>query len=200
TDRIGPYPGRHRYIMLCAADEHGHEYTVENEKGLHTAECLEFLSSIPRKNYSKFFTYSFGYDLTKILEDVEDRLLYRLVRPELRRAIHGTRKLLVPIYWPTKAPQYSLNWMNGRFSLRKLKRVITVADPQTGGPRLKYEWGPTLIIHDVWRFFQGKFTVALEDWKVPDGDPKERKVILDRMREMKDKRANFDQLTREEIR
>lgn len=200
TDHFVNVPGRHRYIMLCAASEKGKEYYIENPNGLTTIQCFEFLLSLPANN-SKFFTYSFGYDLTKILEDLDDCLIYNLVRPELRRREVNERIVLVPIFWPSRKPRYSLNWMNGRFTIRKVQGTAYVLDPVTGGPRATYTWGSSHVIHDVWRFFQGKFTSALEDWKLPDHvEPTERKQILDRMREMKDKRSQFDRLTFEEIR
>ena len=201
TDHFGPWPGKHRYVMLCAADEFGHKYIVENPKGLSTRQCLDFILSLPHKENVKIFAYSFSYDLTKILEDIDDFTLYKLVRPELRRAMRNTRKVLTPVYWPTHNPKYCLSWMNGRFTVKKLQGKTIIIDQLTGGPITTYQWGPAIVIHDVWKFFQGKFTAALEDWKVPDHVTKEeRKVILDQMREMKDKRSNFDQLTSEEIR
>lgn len=200
TDHFTNVPGRHRYIMLCAASEQGREFFVENPQGLNTIQCFEFLLSLPAHN-ARYFTYSFGYDLTKILEDLDDLSIYKLVRPELRRRDHNGRTVLVPIFWPPLKPKYSLNWMNGRFTIRKVKGTAQALDPLTGGPRTTYTWGPSHVIHDVWRFFQGKFTTALEDWKVPDHVSKEeRKRILDRMREMKDKRSQFDRLTYDEIR
>lgn len=186
--------------MLCAASEHGREFFVENAKGLSTIQCFEFLLSLPANN-TRYFTYSFGYDLTKILEDLDDLSIYKLVRPELRRRDHNGRQVLVPIFWPPHKPKYSLNWMNGRFTIRKVHGTTQILDRLTGDPKTTYTWGPSHVIHDVWRFFQGKFTAALEDWKVPDRVSKEeRKRILDQMREMKDKRSQFDRLTFEEIR
>lgn len=202
TDHIGGiWPAKHRYIMLCAASENGKEFAIENANGLSTIECLEFILKLPSSN-TRFFAYSFGYDLTKILEDIDDVILYKLVRPELRRRIRGNnQKLLTPIFWPSNHPKYALNWMNGRFSVKKVRGTVQVLDPTTGGPKTEYQWGPSVVIHDVWKFFQGKFTTALEDWKVPDNVSKEeRKVILDRMREMKDMRSQFDRLTFDEIR
>lgn len=186
--------------MLCAVSEKGKEHFVENPRGLTTTQCFEFLLSLPATN-ARFFTYSFGYDLTKILEDLDNSLIYNLVRPELRRRDRNGRTVLVPIFWPIGNPQYSLNWMNGRFTIRKKEGTTLALDPLTGGPRVVIAWGPSRVIHDVWRFFQGKFTTALEDWKVPDHVSKEeREKILKRMREMKDKRSQFDRLTFEEIR
>jgi hypothetical protein len=209
TDHFGPWPGKHRYTMLCAADEFGRQYIIENPKGLKTKQCLEFITSLPHKDYDgkgcrvpiKIFSYSFGYDLTKILEDVDDLTLYKLVRPELRRRMQGERKVIVPVYWPPIHPQYSFDWMNGQFTVRKLEGTQVIIDPKTGGPTVGYKWSKSTVIHDVWKFFQGKFTVALEDWKVPDNVSKEeRKIILDRMRDMKDQRSNFDQLSDDDIR
>jgi hypothetical protein len=200
TDHFGPWPGKHRYTMLCASHEFRHEYIVENPKGLTTVQCLDFILSLPHKG-AKIFAYSFGYDLTKILEDIDDLTLYKLVRPELRRRMNGKQKVIAPIYWPGHKPRYCLNWMNGRFTVKKVEGTQVVVDPTTGGPTVGYKWGPSITIHDVWKFFQGKFTVALEDWKVPDSIPKdERKTVLDRMKEMKDQRSNFDQLSDDDIR
>lgn len=213
TDRIvlpgTVYSGKHRYVMLCAANEAGKKFIVENPRGLSTIQCLEFILDLPTR-HAKIFAYSFGYDLTKILENLDNHSLFRLVRPELRRIERNGRKVLSPIYWPPNHPKYALNWMNGRFSVKKLEGTMVVVDPLTGGPTTKFRWGPARVIHDVWRFFQGKFTAALEDWNVPDrthcedGTTRilskgERKAILDNMREMKDKRANFDRLTSKEI-
>ena len=200
TDHFGPWPGKHRYTMLCAADEFGRKYSVKNPKGLTTQECFKFILALPHKN-TKIFAYSFGYDLTKILENVDDATLYKLVRPELRRRVQKNgQKVQVPVYCPPSKPKYCLDWMNGRFTIKKLEGSEIVVDQDTGQPTTAFKWSPANIINDVWKFFQGKFTAALEDWKVPDNVSKdERKVILDRMREMKDQRSNFDQLTEEEI-
>ena len=203
TEHHGVWPGRHRYTMLCAADEFGNKYITENLKGLHTIQCLDFILSLPHKNNTRIFAYSFGYDLTKILEDVDDCTLYKLVRPELRRRVNGKQKVIAPVYWPAHKPLYCFNWMNGRFTVKKIEGKQIVVDPKTGGPTAAYKWGPPTIIHDIWKFFQGKFTIALEDWKVPDGpsiSKDERKAILERMKEMKDQRSNFDQLSDEDIR
>ncbi len=200
TDHHGPWPGKHRYTMLCASDERGHHYTIENPKGLRTKQCLDFILSLPNKK-AKIFAYSFSYDLAKILEDVDDQTLYKLFRPNLRRRMNGKQKVIVPVYWPPDKPQYSLNWINGRFTVRKTSGKHVTVDPKTGGPTVAYKWGPSAIVNDIWKFFQGKFTKALEDWKVPEGmTDEERKVSLEKMREMKDKRSNFDQLNDDDIR
>jgi DNA polymerase type B, organellar and viral len=200
TEHFGPWPGKHRYTMLCASDEHGRHYVIENPRGLRTKQCLEFMFTLPTKN-TKIFAYSFSYDLAKILEDLDDQTLYKLVRPNLRRRITDKRKNIVCVYWPTNKPEYSLNWINGRLTLRKCQGKHVIADPRTGGPIVAYKWGPSVVINDIWKFFQGKFTKALEDWKIPEGmTDDERKTSLENMREMKDKRSNFDQLNDDDIR
>jgi len=67
-----------------------------------------------------------------------------------------------PILWGI----YSLNYINGCFTVACEKRRRTV-------------W-------DIWRFFQGKFTQALIDWKIAD------KEHLEHMMMMKDSRSKFD--------
>ena len=164
--------------MLCASDESGREYVARNPKGLKTRQCLDFFLSLPTRN-SKFFAYSFGYDLTKILEDVDDNILYRLIRPELRRVVRGGRKVLAPVYWPAKNPKYALNWMNGRFSVKGVIGKHTVVDPKTGGPTVKYKWGPAVVIHDVWKFFQAHpYGIAPEPWaaSLPSGFSSQCKI------------------------
>ena len=211
TEHFGPWPGKHRYTMLCVASEKINRVTelqnyrlrIENEKGLSTLECLDFITSIPSKIKGKvgLFAYSFGYDLTKILEDVDDLSLFKLVRPELRRRVQPNgNKISIPVYWPSNNPQYSLDWINGRFTVRKLKgKVLVIGDD--GQFKAEYQWEKGVVIHDIWKFFQGKFTNALKDWKVPDRVSKEeRKRLLDEMRDMKDKRSKFDQLDTDQIR
>ena len=189
-----PITGEHFYTLLATASERGASRMVKpaNGKRLTTYECLTFITSGGKRD--KYFAYSFGYDLTKILEDLDDLSLYKLFRPELRRKVYKDRAVQEPIYWPPReypdAPDWSLNYLNGRFSVRA--RVGYVGD--------EVKWGKTVIVHDIWRFFQGKFTVALEDWKVPGGIPKEeRESILRNMREMKDKRSQFDRISSKEI-
>ncbi len=77
----------HRYILLAASTESGDRaWWVHNQNGLTTVECLDFLLELPKNNL-KAFAYSFGYDLTKILQDIPDDILYLLFRPELRARV-----------------------------------------------------------------------------------------------------------------
>jgi len=153
----------HRYILLAASTETGDRaWWVYNANGLTTVECLDFLLELPKKNL-KAFAYSFSYDLTKILQDIPNDLLYLLFRPELRArlgkdAVKGPRAVI----WNG----YKLNLQGTKFTIAK-------------GDRYRVIW-------DVFKFFQSKFVGALADWKVGS------KEMLDRMTHMKDKRADFD--------
>lgn len=153
----------HRYILLAAATENGdRQWWIHNPDGLSTTQCLDFLLELPQKNL-KAFSFSFNYDLTKILQDVPDELLYLLFRPELRArvgpdAVKGPRAII----WNG----YKLNLQGTKFTVSK-------------GDRHRVIW-------DVFKFFQAKFVNALKDWKIGSRD------MLDRMGHMKDKRADFD--------
>lgn len=159
----------HRYIMLAAANEDSSkEWYVEAPEGgrLSTVQCLDFILSLPTRR-TKIFAYSFNYDLTKMLTDVDDRTLYQLFRPNLRRRnkkeeIKGPRS----IEWNG----YTLNLIGTKFVVQQNKKRV--------------------VIWDIWKFFQGKFVAALRDWKVGD----ER--LWSRMQEMKDNRAVFDEKLR----
>ena len=153
----------HRYIFLACVTEDGKRaWWIENQFGLRTEQCLDFLVNLP--DHIDTFAYGFNYDLTKILQDCDDRTLYYLFRPELRlrggARVRGPR----PVYWKG----FYLNLQASKFSIRRGKR--------------------TRIIWDVVKFFQSKFVNALEDWKV--GNPE----LWERMQAMKDKRAIFDKV------
>lgn len=167
----------HRYVMLSWSNATGTcKGSIEAEEGqrLTTEQCLDFILSIP--NNARLFAYAFNYDITKMLTDVDDAALYRLFRPELRQRKKGYEKFGPK---PVKWRGYLLNAQGTMFSVRK-------------GGRLKVIW-------DVFRFFQSKFTAALTDWFERDSQWAEMGPVVERMRLMKDKRHEFDKLTRAEI-
>ena len=181
----------HRYTLMGCADETGDRtWVLRPEEGLtdlSTAQCLEFVCSLP-KRHAKLFAYSFGYDLTMILRDVDDYTLYRLFRPDLRRGKHGPR----PVYWQTvlkggEEVTYALNLLATKFSVRRSTGATFEREDGVVMPKL----GPPATIHDVWKFFQGRFTAALTDWKV--GSPE----VVARMEDMKAQRSKFEKLARE---
>lgn len=175
----------HRYVMLAYANE---DRTLKDaieappSGRLTTVQCLDFILSIP--NYARPFAFAFNYDLTMMLRDLDNATLYRLMRPDLRRPPPDSPRFgPVPVKWNG----YEINFLSGRFSVRKGK------DRQ--------------VIWDIFKFFQSKFTSALEDWFKPDpkenikGDPRwgEMGPVVERMIAMKNQRGDFDKLTREQI-
>lgn len=165
----------HRYFYLAGADELGNrwEATPDSESGrLTTRECLDFILGLPSR--SLIVGYAFIYDLTKILQDMTLTAAGRkglfLLFHEPYRARKVDDRI---IYKPVKWQGYELNFMNRRFTVKRGNRRATV-------------W-------DIFRFFQGRFTKALIDWKIADVDK------LARMAEMKEKRATFDRMKVEEV-
>jgi len=163
----------HRYMLLAVASECGdHKYMVSNQFGLSTKQCLDFILSI--QTAKRLFAYSFNYDLTKILADVDNSLLYKLFRPELRNR-KGKRRAFGPR--PVEWEGYSLNLIGTKFTVSYTDNGIKT----------------TKIVWDIWKFYQSKFVNALQDWKV--GPPEAH----ERMQRMKSKRADFDRESFEDI-
>lgn len=150
----------HRYTLLAASDETGRlQRYVEDENGLDTVTCLDFLLSLTQSKV-RYFTYSFTYDLTKILRDVDNETIYRLLRPETRTNSKGK---IDAIYWG----EYRLNLIGQKLTISKGKRKV--------------------VIWDCWRFFGGKFTSALKQWKI--------NVDVDSIEALKEKRGEFEEVS-----
>ncbi len=176
-DGEGKGRDRHRYVFLAAADEWGEKkFSVSNPNGLSTEECLFFLYQLPPR--ARLFAYSFGYDLTKIFQSMTEthegrRALWYLMRPEKRQRMGPeAAKGPYPVLWKG----WSLNLQGTKFSFGR-------TGPRSGAPRRNR------ILWDIWKFYQSKFTTALEDWKI--GTPEERALIA----RMKEKRHEFDKLS-----
>ncbi len=168
----------HRYVLLAASDENGKRLAyIENQNGLSTEQCLEFLFKLPKA--WKVFTFSFGYDLTKILQDVDERALWYLFRPE-RRQRFGREAMKGP---------YAVRWNGWYFNMQGTK--FTVAKVPPGKKKGDVQ---SRIVWDIFKFYQSKYTKALEDWKVGD------KATIENMKHMKDKRADFDKESPEDVR
>lgn len=142
----------HRYVMMGASTESGAGTWSVHAERLSTKQCLDFILSLPRKN-TRIFAYSFNYDLTKMLEDVDNETLYALFRPELRPS--DDNKGPKPVYWNG----YLLNLQGTKFTVQK-----------RGGHRV--------VIWDLFKFFQAKFVSALKDWKVGSHSMLERMTMM----------------------
>lgn len=164
----------HRYVLLAASNEAGSKTWLAKPEGannrLTTEQCLTLILGLPSKR-AKIFSYSFNYDLTKMLADIDDETLYMLFRPELRpspkteKGRHGP----TPVRWRG----FELNLQGTKFTVRKRAKKV--------------------VIWDLFKFFQSKFVSALKDWKV--GNPE----LWTRMQGMKDKRSDFDKEKEEAV-
>jgi hypothetical protein len=162
----------HRYVMLSAADSRGFKSYIKNDTGLTTVECLDFLLSLPNERDCRFFAFGFGYDWTKIIEDIPNPIIYRLMRPQLRKDTTSEGfKSPRGVHWNG----YILNYVGSQYSIKRK------------GDR------KSIVIWDAFKFFQAKFVSALKAWKI--GTDEELEV----MTKMKDMRAFFDTLTEREI-
>jgi len=132
---------QHIYTLVCVSNETGeHAEYVENPNGLSTDEIFEFLLSLPDE--FMFFAYGFSYDLTKILEGLDNESLYRLIRPETRKTNQG----IVHQKWK----DYKLDLKVNNFTLKRdTKRIV---------------------INDIVKFYQAKFVNALQEWKAAPQD------------------------------
>lgn len=191
----------HNYVLLCAVDEYGvvrGELTPEPGRSeITTRQAFDFLLDLGEV---RVFGFSLGYDYTKILKDLSNLQIYKLVRPETRQRIIATDKgdLVVhdKVYWTDinsgDKQTFELDMIRSRLSLRraewdpKLKRGDKIGFFKGVGPRL--------VVWDVFRFFGASFVNTLISWKVA---PIEK---LTRMRNMKEKRSQFDKQTDKEIR
>ena len=174
----------HRYVLLAASDETGAQSWIAEVSNprierLTTVRCLDMILQLPTKR-AKIFSFSFNYDITKMLTDLPDKTLYRLFRPEVRPGMFGPN----PVEWcPTCMDEceddehvepYQLNLQGTKFTV------------QRGNTKV--------VIWDLFKFFQGKFITAIKDWKV--GTPE----LWHRIETMKDKRAEFDKQSADAVR
>lgn len=174
-DGEGQGRGDHRYVLLAASNASGtvkdYVEAADVRTGrLTTRQCLDFILSMGSKRH-KLFSFSFNYDLTKILTDVDDASIYLLMRPELRPR-KGKFAKLGP--YPVRWQGYKLNLQGTKFTVQRGKVKV--------------------VVWDLFKFYQSKFTGALKDWKVGS------KELLERMTKMKDARSEFDKLDPAEVR
>lgn len=146
----------HRYTLLAVSDASGKYQRHISGHDLGTVQCLEFMLGLPSK--ARLFAYSFRYDLSLILRDLDDDTLFRLFRPELRQGKRGPR----PVQWG----EFTLNLVGTKFTVRR-------------GSRSQKVW-------DVFKFFQSSFVNALRDWKVGLAVLERMQVMKDKRGEFDD--------------
>ena len=172
TDTLGCVltGSKHLYTTMSYHDATGAGFAITNRGGLSTLECLTFLVSIP--NNAKIMAFGFGYDLTKILEDIPTADLYKLTHPELRLYPKEANKKAryAPVYWKG----FLLDLFNTRFKVARARKG-----------RFGFYSKKWNTVHDISKFYQCPFVTACERWEI--GSPVER----DTMRKMKDDRRNM---------
>ncbi len=166
----GRFP--HNYTLLAASYEDNsdswHVVPGAGRKSLTTKECLDMILELPTRR-TKVFSFSFNYDITMMLRDLDNESLFHLMRPEMRqRSGPDAFKGPYPVYWEG----YLLNLQGTKFTVRREKKRV--------------------VIWDLFKFFQGKFVTALRDWKI--GNPE----LHARMERMKNMRHEFDELSKTE--
>lgn len=168
----------HRYISMSywtADGKIGDQ--IENRQGLSTKECLNFILSISES--AKIAAYGFGYDLSKILEDLPPELLYLLTHPDKHSyKCAGGRSNFRPVIWEG----FALDLFNSRFKVGRAE----IKDGKIYGREYR-------IVHDLAKFYQAKFVSACQNWDV--GNAVERNT----MRAMKADRRNLIRYTQQEI-
>jgi hypothetical protein len=173
---------RHYTTMIAYSDKTGNISDILRAnpgEHLSSLELLQFIVNIPRNCTA--FAYSFGYDISKIIQDLPDRLIYMLLRPHLRKPYPKAFMGRQPIKWKG----YRINLDNLRFS---------VGVWPEGGKKM------SVGVWDLIRFCQCPFVArekgqrgALEMWNI--GTEEERDII----RKMKEKRSKFTQEELDEI-
>lgn len=162
----GRFP--HNYTFLAASDEAGKSWKLyDGGKALSTKACLEFFVSLPLN--ALVVGFALGYDLTKLLKDLPNNLLYALTHEKERlvKTAYGVK------YKKVTWQGFKLDYMNRKLSI-------------THGSRHVELW-------DVFGFYQQKFTGALINWGIGS------KEAIEKMAEMKEKRDIFDQLSQDQI-
>lgn len=158
--------------MFLAASDGTEEWSVWDDAGLSTVACLEFLLTLPR--VALVIGFAFQYDLTKLLADLPDRLLWRLLHEESRAVEIDGRTIYSPVSWRG----FSLNYANRR---------LTVSRKLPGqGVRRATVW-------DFFKFFQCSFVKALTDWDVGAAE-------IAAIAKMKGQRARFARMAPHKIR
>lgn len=135
----------HKYVLMCAQSHDGRKWSLENLKGLRTKEILDWI--LENLGECRVFSFAFGYDITCILRDLPNNLLYKLLRPSLRYE----RARLRPIAWRG----YSIDWLQGQLTIARKKTRV--------------------VIWDIFKFFQAAFVKALKQWGIDTQNIEEMK-------------------------
>lgn len=151
--------GRHLYTYVAACSAEATISELHRPLGVDATSFCEWILSLPRG--ALIVGFSLGYDLTKALESLPDRTLYRLTHPDMvsRQGKGGPK--------PVRAGEFLLNRISTRFSVKHS------------------ETGRSATVWDLFKFFGCSFVAALREW----GIGTKAEVIA--VETMKLNRANF---------
>ena len=124
---------------------------IVNLNGLSTLDCLCYLTGQSTKANSAFVGFGLSYDFENILRDVPDEDYIKLLE-EYTDAKGNTKRRTI---------EYE------GFSLMYIPRKMLEIKVATGWIRDDgTEYIKTVLLQDVWGFFQSSFIAALEKWEI----------------------------------
>lgn len=130
--------GRQAYQLMAGSNGQGMDITLNKGRPLSAAECLDWmLDEIPEDHI--VIAFAFGYDTAQILRQLPSDILFDLYHREERLAEQPPRRY---VYWG----HYGIDFLPG-----KSLSIWTV-----------YR---SLMIHDVFGFFQKSFITAMTNWQ-----------------------------------
>lgn len=140
--------GRQRYLLLRAGSADDAPLLFDGNRDLRTAECLDFLSLLPKD--AIYVAFYFDYDVTMILRHATPNQRERLLRPILY-GVQGEKR-------STYVGDYEVEYMPHKYF--KVKHIN------------QKDW---TTINEVGPFFQCSFAKAIRDWET--GTQAERTTI-----------------------
>lgn len=164
--------GGHRYTLLAASDGEQLAWIEEWERGLTTEACLQFVFALDaryRARYGRqplYVLYAASYDFTMMLRTLAEHAILQLYRAGR-------------VDWWCDGQKY-------RIILRQQKFLQLM--------RFSGTTKESVILYDVFGFFQTSFVKALLAWNVADAE------ALSELQAMKEQRAHFATVAREAIR
>lgn len=149
--------GQHHYMTFTVGDK-----TLYTGKPLRMVEIFEFLSDFPVEKNLYYVSYFFDYDVTMILRELGQTL------PEYAAQLFSGYNYK---WWRTKNASYAIRY------IPKMRFAVKKYTPDNSKK--------SIMIHDLQKFFQSSFLVALEKYQI--GTEKERRLI----ESMKQQRSDF---------
>jgi len=180
--------GQQNYLLMRARglDDSTRRSLFKDNRPLTSAECLEFILSLPRD--AELVGFGIGYDVTMILRDLPPEKLRRLLKGQLHIDEDDQAEYRPPgrgLYSYTYWKDYAIMYVPEQFF-----RVARLCY-NTKEHKQKVVERSSRCINEVRHSFQMPFAKVIDFWEV--GDPETREMIS----RNKEKRAEFDAVTPE---